>query len=44
MILKTDEPTLLKQKEIPNKLVDEKRDKLLELSKIINYGYSTYHF
>ena len=44
LILETDGPTLLKQKEIFNKLIDEKRDKILELSKIFNYGNSAYHF
>ena len=44
MIVKTDHPTLLKQQQKFNKLIDEKRDKILELSEIINHSYSTYHF
>ena len=44
MITKTDDPMLLKQKEISDKLIDEKRDRIIELSKIINHGYSRYHF
>ena len=44
MITKTDDTMLLKQKEISNKLIDEKRDRIIELSKTINHGYSRYHF
>ena len=39
-----DSPTLLKQKEIFNKIINERRDKILELSEKINYDDLTYHF
>ena len=35
---------ILKQKEIFNKPIDEKRNEILELSEKIIYGELTYHF
>ena len=44
MVLKTDDPMLLKQKKIFNKFIGEKRDRIIELREIINDGCSTCHF
>ena len=37
-------PTLLKQKETFNKLIDDRHDEIIELSKKINYDDLMYHF
>ena len=43
-MVKKDSPSFLKQKEIFSKLIDERPDKILKLSKKINSDDLAFHF
>ena len=44
ILIMKNRPLLLKQREISNKLLDRRRDEILELNKRNNYDDLTFHF